>query len=57
MNTFTEPGTSLVTKGSASEVTVALRITVAKGYITGAEVAEVDAALDRVRAMLYRLTR
>jgi four helix bundle protein len=43
--------------GSASEVTVALRIAVAKGYITAAESAEVDAVLDRVRAMLYRLTR
>jgi hypothetical protein len=43
--------------GSASEVTVALRIAVAKGYISGAEAAEVDAVLDRVRAMLYRLTR
>jgi four helix bundle protein len=43
--------------GSASEVTVALRIAVAKGYITEREAAEVDAVLDRVRAMLYRLTR
>jgi four helix bundle protein len=43
--------------GSASEVTVALRIAVAKGYITEAEAAEVDTVLDRVRAMLYRLTR
>jgi len=43
--------------GSASEVTVALRIAVAKRYITGAEAAEVDAVLDRVRAMLYRLTK
>jgi four helix bundle protein len=43
--------------GSASEVTVALRIAVAKHYITAAEVAEVDAVLDRIRAMLYRLTR
>jgi four helix bundle protein len=43
--------------GSASEVTVALRIAVAKGYITATEAAEVDAVLDRVRAMLYRLTR
>src|SRR5262245_63181842 len=43
--------------GSASEVTVALRIAVAKRYITEAEAAEVDAALDRVRAMLYRLTK
>jgi four helix bundle protein len=43
--------------GSASEVTVALRIAVAKGYITPAELAEVDVVLDRVRAMLYRLTK
>jgi four helix bundle protein len=43
--------------GSASEVTVALRIAVAKGYITAADAAEVDVVLDRVRAMLYRLTR
>jgi len=43
--------------GSASEVTVALRIAVAKRYITAAEAAEVDEVLDRVRAMLYRLTR
>ena len=43
--------------GSASEVTVALRIAVAKGDITAAQAAEVDTVLDRVRAMLYRLTR
>ena len=43
--------------GSASEVTVALRIAVAKRYITTAEHAAVDEPLDRVRAMLYRLTR
>jgi four helix bundle protein len=46
-----------IAAGSASEVTVALRIAVAKRYITDAEAAEVDAVLDRVRAMLYRLTR
>ncbi len=46
-----------IAAGSASEVTVALRIAVAKGYITEREMAEVDAVLDRVRAMLYRLTR
>jgi four helix bundle protein len=46
-----------IAAGSASEVTVALRIAVAKGYITVVEAAEVDAVLDRVRAMLYRLTR
>lgn len=43
--------------GSASEVTVALRIAVAKRYVTAAELAEVEALLDRIRAMLYRLTR
>jgi four helix bundle protein len=43
--------------GSASEVTVALRIARAKGYVTVDELAPVEPALDRVRAMLYRLTR
>lgn len=43
--------------GSASEVTVALRIAIAKQYVTAHEVASVDESLDRVRAMLYRLTR
>ena len=46
-----------IAAGSASEVTVALRIAVAKRYVTAADVAEVEALLDRVRAMLYRLTR
>jgi four helix bundle protein len=43
--------------GSASEVTVALRIAVAKRYVTTAELAELEAVLERVRAMLYRFTR
>lgn len=43
--------------GSASEVTVALRIAVAKRYVTADELAELELALDRLRAMLYRLTR
>ena len=43
--------------GSASEVTVALRIAVAKRYVVAAELGELEATLDRVRAMLYRLTR
>jgi four helix bundle protein len=43
--------------GSASEVTVALRIAIAKQYITSVEAAEIEVVLDRVRAMLYRLTR
>jgi four helix bundle protein len=42
--------------GSASEVTTALQIARVKGYITEGEAAHVDEALDRVRAMLYRLT-
>ena len=42
--------------GSASELTTALRIAQARGYITPAEFAAVDAVLDRVRAMLWRLT-
>jgi four helix bundle protein len=42
--------------GSASEVSVALRIARSKQYITAADVASVDELLDRVRAMLYRLT-
>ena len=42
--------------GSACEVTVALRIAVAKRYITAADAAHVDAVLDRVRAILYTLT-
>jgi four helix bundle protein len=43
--------------GSASEVTVGLRIAVAKRYITEGDRAIVEAPLDRVRAMLFRLTR
>ena len=43
--------------GSASEVTTALRIAVVRRYITREDFAAIDADLDRVRAMLYRLTR
>jgi four helix bundle protein len=42
--------------GSASELTTALRIAKARGYISAAEHGAVEAALDRVRAMLWRLT-
>jgi four helix bundle protein len=42
--------------GSAAELTTALRIARARGYITHADYAAVDATLDRVRAMLWRLT-
>jgi four helix bundle protein len=43
--------------GSAAELTTALQIAMAKRYITAEQRAAVDAPLDRVRAMLYRLTR
>ena len=42
--------------GSASELTTALRIAKARGYITPTDYANVDAVLDRVRALLWRLT-
>ncbi len=42
--------------GSASELTTALRIAKARGYITPTDYAAVDVVLDRVRAMLWRLT-
>jgi four helix bundle protein len=42
--------------GSAAELTTALRIARARGYITSSDYAAIDAALDRVRAMLGRLT-
>ncbi len=42
--------------GSASELTTALRIAQARGYITATDFDAVEAALDRVRAMLWRLT-
>ena len=42
--------------GSASELTVGLRIAQAKGYVTKQDLAEVEGPLDQVRAMLYRLT-
>jgi four helix bundle protein len=45
-----------IAAGSASEVTVALRIAVAKRYVSAADVAEVEGMLDRLRAMLWRLT-
>jgi four helix bundle protein len=42
--------------GSADELTTALRIARARGYITAAELAAIEQPLDRVRAMLWRLT-
>jgi four helix bundle protein len=42
--------------GSASELTTALRIARARGYITARDHATVDETLDRVRAILWRLT-
>jgi four helix bundle protein len=43
--------------GSAAELTTALRIARARGHITAQDHAAFDASLDRVRAMLWRLTR
>jgi four helix bundle protein len=42
--------------GSAGEVTTALRVAVCKRYISAEDFAAIDAPLDRVRAMLYRLS-
>ena len=42
--------------GSADELTTCLRIARSRGYISPADFAAVDEALDRVRAMLWRLT-
>ena len=42
--------------GSANELTVALRFATARGFITREDFAAVDAPLDRVRAILWRLT-
>lgn len=43
-------------EGSAAEVTVALRLARARGDVAADELAQVDALLDRLRAMLWRLT-
>ncbi len=43
--------------GSTSGLTVALRIALAKGYVAAAEIVELDAALDRLRGLLYGLTQ
>ena len=42
--------------GSAAELTTALRIARARGYVSAVDVAGVELLLDRVRAMLWRLT-
>ena len=42
--------------GSASELTTALRIARARGYITPADYGAIDEPLDHVRAILYTLT-
>jgi four helix bundle protein len=46
-----------VAAGSAAECTEALRLAVSWRYIEAADAADALASLDRVRAMLYRLTR
>ena len=45
-----------IAAGSAAEVGAALDVAVAWRYVTPAERAALDAPLDRVRAMLWRLT-
>ena len=42
--------------GSAAELTTALRIARIRGFITAEDFAAIDAVLDRVRAILWRLT-
>jgi len=42
--------------GSAAELTTALRIARARGYVSAGDIATVEQLLDRVRAMLWRLT-
>ena len=42
--------------GSAGELSAAMRIARLRDYISDADYAHVDEELDRVRAMLYRLT-
>jgi len=42
--------------GSAAELTTALRIAKARRYADADAIAAVEAPLDRVRAMLWRLT-
>jgi four helix bundle protein len=43
--------------GSARELTAALRIARARGYITADDFAAIDEPLDHVRAILWRLAR
>jgi len=45
-----------VARGSAAEVVAALGVAVALGYLDDAAAADALGALDRVRAMLWRLT-
>ena len=45
-----------IAAGSAAEVSVALRVAEAWGYLDGAGLAEVRALLDRLQAMTWRLT-
>jgi four helix bundle protein len=56
-----DPGTSrsrlFSAAGSNRELRSALALAVAWGYVSARSVACVDAELDRVAAMLYRLTR
>ena len=58
---YSDPGTQRArlhsAAGSASESRAALRVAVAWGYVAGAQAEEPAALIDRVLAMLWRLTR
>ena len=43
--------------GSNTEVRTALRVAVAWGYVDAGAIAAIDARLDRIAAILYRMTR
>ena len=58
---YSDPGTKrarlFTAAGSANEVRAALRVAVAWGYCVGGEVEGARGVLDRVIAMLWKLTR
>ena len=50
------PNCFRLASGSAAELTTALRIARARGFITDADFAAIDKPLDSVRAITWRLT-
>ena len=51
-----QPFTSVTAAGSASETRSALQVAVAWGYLPNAECGTADQLLDRILAILWRLT-